>query len=77
MLKNKIAILTHDFMNYKKGHMFKIKGLAPFKVVRSNPSYILIAVDLKTGEPCEMPLIPYSNCDIVGRSDIIRTLYGV
>lgn len=77
MLKNKIAMLTIDFMQYKKGHMFKIVGLSPFKVIRSSAHYLLVATDLKTGEPCEMPLIPYSNCDIISRSDIIRTLYGV
>jgi len=64
-------------MQYKKGHMFQIVGLSPYKVVYSNPVYLLIATDLKTGEPCEMPLIPYSNCDIIKRSDIIRTLYDV
>jgi len=77
MLKNKIAILTIDVSHYKKGHMFKIIGLSPFRVVASSAIYLLVAVDLKNGEPCEIPLIPYSNCDIISRSDIIRTLYGV
>lgn len=77
MLKDKIAILTINYADYKKGHLFKIVDINPYGIVSLSSEYILVAVDLKTGEPCRIPLIPYSNCDIIKNSEIIRTLYDV